>query len=193
MDERERQSQAAQIGQLLQEVAAFPDPQQRAKTEDLLRNLLDLYGTGLARLLEITAQANVSGLQLIETFAQDELVGSLLLLHGLHPVELETRLLQAVGGVRASVQKRGGTIEFERMEDGVAYLRVTGVGHGCASAALTQLIEEAMYSAAPDLEDVRLQEVAAPKPVKFMPTRRRKDDAATSAGDNTSGVTTTAR
>lgn len=180
MDERERQSQVERIGQLLQEVTAFPDPQQRAKTEDLLRNLLDLYGTGLARLLEITAQADVSGLKLIEAFAQDELVGALLLLHGLHPVELETRIQQAVGGVRASVEKRGGTIEFERLEGGVAYLRVTGVGHGCASAALTQLIEEAVYSRAPDLEDVRLQEVAAPRPVKFMPTRRRKDGTAAS-------------
>lgn len=176
MDVRERQSQAVQIEALIQEVAAFPDPQIRAKTEELLHALLDMYGAGLARLLTLVNQAEIAGQPLIETFARDELLGSLLLLHGLHPVALETRVHQAL----ESVQSRGGTLELVRIENGIAYLRLTTNSHGCtaSNSALKQRIENAIYSAAPDLDEICIEEVAAHQqtaiPIRFVPPRKRK-------------------
>lgn len=179
MDGRERQSQAARIEALLQEIAAFPDARARGKMEELLRALLNLYGEGLARLLALTKQAETAGQALVGTFAGDELVGSLLLLHGLHPVELETRIHQALDKIRASTQARGVSLELTCIENGVAYLWLTDNSHGCASSlnALKQRIEQSIYSAAPDLDEIRFEEVAPQRraiPVRFVPRRRSR-------------------
>src|SRR5579859_4645535 len=97
---REDQRQAARIEELVQEVASFPDPRARATAEELVQTLLDMYGEGLARLLEITASTEASGLALIDAFASDDLLGSLFLLHGLHPLDIETRVIQALDEAR---------------------------------------------------------------------------------------------
>ncbi|HET8843980.1 MAG TPA: hypothetical protein VFN35_21120, partial [Ktedonobacteraceae bacterium] len=89
MDTQECQRQAAQLETLLQEVAAFSDLQIRARVEELIQTLLEMYGEGLTRLLAITSQSDLSGEDLIELFAKDELISALLLLHGLHPLETE--------------------------------------------------------------------------------------------------------
>lgn len=182
MDGRERQSQAARIEALLQEIAAFPDARARGKMEELLHALLNLYGEGLTRLLALTEQAEAAGQALVETFAGDELVGSLLLLHGLHPVELETRIHQALDKIRASTQARGSSLELTCIENGVAYLWLTGASHGCASSlnALKQSIEQAIYSAAPDLDEIRFEEAVPQRqavPVRFVPRRRSQPGA----------------
>lgn len=181
MDVGRQQSQAARIEGLIQEVEVFSDPGVRATTGELLHALLEMYGEGLARLLAMAAQAETPGQALIETFARDELVGPLLLLHGLHPIDLETRVRQAVGSLQPSVQSRGGALEFVALEDGVATLRLTGSCHGCSSSAgaLRQMVEEAIYNAAPDLDEIRVEGEAAPQraatPVKFVPRRPRKE------------------
>src|SRR5437016_11715445 len=97
---QEHNQRAARIETLVQEVAAFPDPHARATAEELVQALLDMYGEGLARMLELTAEMGASGLALIETFAGDDLLGSLFLLHGLHPLDIETRIARALVEVR---------------------------------------------------------------------------------------------
>ena len=91
---QEHHRQAARIETLVQDVAEFSDPHARATAEELVQALLDMYGEGLARLLEITAETEASGLALIDTFASDELLSSLFLLHGLHPLDIETRVIR---------------------------------------------------------------------------------------------------
>src|SRR4051794_2602020 len=174
--------QAARIETLVQEVAAFPDPRARATAEELVQVLLDMYGEGLARLLEITAETEASGLALIDTFASDELLSSLFLLHGLHPLDIETRIMQALDEVRPYLKSHGGNVEFVRVEGGVAHLRLQGSCHGCPSSSITlkSAIEEAIYKAAPDLDDLQVEGVTEPParpgiPMTFVPPRRHKD------------------
>ncbi len=82
-DMHEHQQRAARLEALIQEVAAFPDAQARATTEELIQTLLDMYGEGLARILDLTAQSEAPGL--IEMFANDDLVSSLFLLQVVPP------------------------------------------------------------------------------------------------------------
>lgn len=182
MDTGQHQSQAAQIEALIQEVAAFPEPQMRMKVEKLLHALLDMYGEGIERIFEMMARAETTGQALIEMMASDELVGALLLLHGLHPLSLETRLHQALEDIQSTVQSHGGTLEFIQLKDGIATLRLTETGcHGCQSsqAMLRQMVEEAVYNAAPDLDEVQIEEDVASRqvgiPVKFISPRKRKE------------------
>jgi Fe-S cluster biogenesis protein NfuA len=182
---QERQQRAARIEALIQEVARFSDLHARTTTEELVQALLDMYGEGLARILELTAQGEAQGSALIAEFAHDDLVGSLLLLHGLHPVAIETRIAEALDGVRPYLKAHGGSVEFVNIENGVAHLRLTGGGcNGCSSSIsmLKQALEEAIYNAAPDLDGLQVEEVSdlparSGVPVRFVPPRRRRDSA----------------
>ncbi len=177
---QEQHRQAARIETLIQEIAAFPDPHARETAEELVRALVDMYGEGLARLLEITAESEASALALIDTFAEDELLSSLFTLHGLHPIDIETRIMQALDEVGPFLKSHGGNVEFVRVEDGIAHVRLQGSCHGCSSSTLKLAIEEAIYKAAPDLDGLQVEGVNVPPPrpgipIVFVPPRRRKD------------------
>ncbi len=179
---QEQRRQAARIEALIQEIAAFSDPHARETSEELVRALVDMYGEGLSRLLEITAESEVSGLALIDTFACDELLSSLFLLHGLHPLDIETRVMQALDEVRPYLKSHGGNVEFVRVEDGIAHLRLEGSCHGCPGSTITLklAIEESIYKAAPDLDGLQVEGVTEPPPrpgvpITFVPPQRHKD------------------
>jgi Fe-S cluster biogenesis protein NfuA/nitrite reductase/ring-hydroxylating ferredoxin subunit len=181
-DLQEPRQLAERIDALIQKVATFTDPRAREITEELIQSLLDMYGEGLSRILEITAETNASGLALIEVLSKDELVSSLFLLHGLHPIDVETRITQALVEVRPYLKSHGGNVELIKVEDGVAYLRLEGSCHGCPSSTITLklAIEEAIFKAAPDIERLEVEGVTEPPkragiPVAFIPPKRSKD------------------
>lgn len=194
-DMQEHRQRAERIEALLQEVAAFPDAQARATTEELIQALLDLYGEGLARILELATEYLQSVTSppaepaLIETLASDDLVSSLLLLHGLHPLAIETRIARALDEVRPYLKAHGGNVEFVGMENGIAHLRLLGNRHGCSTSAdtLKSAIEEAIYTAAPDLAALHIESVnelppRSGMPVMFIPPRRHKEKESSHAG-----------
>ncbi len=190
-EEREHHRQAARIEALVEEVAAFPDPQARATAQELVQALLDMYGEGLARLLEITARSQASGLALIDTFASDDLLGPLFMLHGLHPVDIEARVMQALDEVRPYLKSHGGNVEFVKVEDGIAHLRLQGSCHGCPGSTITLklAIEEAIFKAAPDLDGLQVEGVTDPPPrqglpVTFVPPKRNKDNSRPTGKDS---------
>ncbi len=178
------QLRAERIEALIQEVNSFPDQQARETVAELLQAVLDMYGEGLARILELTMHAKVPGFELIKMFTSDELIASLLLLHDLHPVDIKTRISRALNEVRPYLKSHGGNVELIRVEGGVAYLRLDGSCHGCAASTITlkQTIEEAVYRAAPDLDRLEVEGVTEPPrvtsmPVTFIPTRRNRESA----------------
>src|SRR5579875_3069985 len=182
---QEHQQRAERIEALIEAVSQFPDPQARATTEELLQALLDMYGEALARILALAAQAE-SGQALLASLANDDLISSLLLLHGLHPTSLEERITQALQEVQPYLQSHGGNVELLRVEDGVAYLRLEGSCNGCAASTITlkQRIEEAIYRVAPDLDDLKVEGVVEPArsggqvPVTFVPRKRQQNSVA---------------
>lgn len=144
MDER-----VARVEQLLEEVDETG--------AELVRALLDLYGEGLAR---IAARADPDAL------TGDELVEHLLLLHDLHPVPVETRVREALEGVRPYLDSHGGDVELLDVDEGVVRLAMRGSCSGCPSSTMTLklAIEDAIHKAAPDVEEVVAEGVAEPPP-----------------------------
>lgn len=173
---------AERIETLVQAIADLPDSQMRAQMEELVQELLALYGDGLARIMELAAEASPASDPLIETLANDSLVGSLLLLHGLHPVDLTTRIAHALDGVRPYLASHGGNVELLGVEGAVAHLRLEGSCHGCPSSTVTLklAIEDAIYAAAPELERLEVEGVVEPPPrlITVAPARRRASAAA---------------
>ena len=81
----------------------------RERAEELVRLVVDLYGAGLERLLEIVHESGRLDDELLDRLAADDLVASLLLVHGLHPYDVETRVARALDGVRPYLGRTAAT------------------------------------------------------------------------------------
>jgi Fe-S cluster biogenesis protein NfuA len=166
---REFQQRIGRIEELIQAIDAMPDETARAQTRELTQALLDLHGNGLNRTLEIVFDSAADGQALINKLAEDDLVSNLLLLHGLHPLDLETRVRQALEEVKPRLGLHGGSVELLGVTpEGRVQLKLEGNCHECPSSRLTLRfsIEEALYAAAPDLAGLDVEGLAEehPKP-----------------------------
>jgi Fe-S cluster biogenesis protein NfuA/nitrite reductase/ring-hydroxylating ferredoxin subunit len=139
-------------------------PLARERAEELVRLVVDLYGAGLERLLDVAHEAGALSDDLLARLAADELVSGLLAVHGLHPYAVEDRIVQALDDVRPYLGSHGGDVELVDVTDaGVVRLRMLGSCDGCPSSAVTlQLaVEGAITAAAPEVTAVEVAE--APK------------------------------
>ncbi len=154
----------ARIEALLEEVESL-DPSCRAIAGELVQELVELYGDGLGRVVEVVAARDADG-SLARELAADELVSHLLLLHGLHPVALETRVRGALAEVRPYLESHGGDVQLVGVEDGVVRLRLEGSCSGCPSSTMTLklAIEDAIHKAAPDVERIEAVGLDEPAP-----------------------------
>jgi Fe-S cluster biogenesis protein NfuA len=157
------QQRMRRIEGLIRQIETAPDTKTRACAVELTQSLMSLHGAAFDRLLEIVAQSGEPGLAIIDDLGRDELVASLLLLYGLHPVDLETRVRQALDEARPYLHSHGGSVELLSLDDGVVRLRLQGNCHGCPSSAetLKQTIEQAIYLAAPDVASLEVEGLAA--------------------------------
>jgi len=147
------QQQMQRVEELVQSIETWADPNLRSKAVELVQALMDFHGAGIDRMMEITAEAGAAGYAIFDDFAKDDLVGNLLLLYGLHPLDLETRVAAALNKVRPSLNLHEGGVELLGINEGVVHLSLQGNCDGCQSSAATlkHTIEEAIYAAAPDV------------------------------------------
>ncbi|MBZ5602860.1 MAG: hypothetical protein LAO79_11190 [Acidobacteriia bacterium] len=123
-----------------------------ARAEELVRMLMQLYGAGLERMVEILGDSEYA-----ERFADDKLIGSLLLLHGLHPLDAETRVRRMLAKLEQSF---GAHFSLEGMERDVARVRVEKNGSPLPGG-IGEVIERAALEVAPDLAGVKVEGLPA--------------------------------
>jgi Fe-S cluster biogenesis protein NfuA len=159
-EDKEFQQRIQKIEGLVHKLETIADPNARACAQELMQALMDLHGAGLERMMEIAWQMKEPGNAIIDDFARDELVASLLLLYGLHPLDLETRVQQALDKVRPYLRSHSGQVELLGVKDGAVRLRLESSGKGCGSTTTTlkSAIEEALYEAAPDMTGLEIEE-----------------------------------
>jgi Fe-S cluster biogenesis protein NfuA len=121
--------------------------------EELLGEMLDLHGEGLARMRDALAPG------LLADLAEDPVIAKMLLVHGLHPAPLEERVLAALARVRPYLASHGGDVELLGLTDDVAQLLLKGSCNGCAASASTLelAIERALEEDAPDLLGIEVE------------------------------------
>jgi Fe-S cluster biogenesis protein NfuA len=146
------------IETLVRETEELADPAARARVQDIVQALLEYYGAGLERIVELITHHGSP--KLMELLTADKLVSSLLLLHEIHPLDLPDRIERALDDVRPFLQSHGGEVELVGITDGVVRLQMRGNCHGCPSSAVTMKtkIEQAILEAAPDIVRVELAE-----------------------------------
>jgi Fe-S cluster biogenesis protein NfuA len=145
---------------LVEEIEKMPDPAARSVCQQLVESVMDLHGSGFERMLDIVYRSGGGGQEIIDEMGRDELVRSLLLLYGLHPLDLRTRVLEAVEKSRPLVGSHGAKVEIIDISDsGRVTLRVEKGAHSCHSttATLRSTLEQAIYEAAPEVTSVTVE------------------------------------
>jgi Fe-S cluster biogenesis protein NfuA len=146
------------VERLLADLATVADPVVADKAEQLAAALVELYGAGLERIVELGGDA------LVRTLADDPFVAGLLILHDLHPVPVADRVQAALDGVRPYLGSHAGGVEFLGIDPaGVAQLALQGSCDGCPSSTVTVklAIERAIEDAAPELAGIEVTGVVA--------------------------------
>lgn len=150
----------ARIEQLL-EASSASGPLVRERAEELVRLVVELYGAGLERLLELAHEAGALDDALLGALADDELVSGLLLVHGLHPLAVSDRVERALDDVRPYLGSHGGDVALLGVtDDGVVRLQLLGSCDGCASSAVTLelAVQDAVLAAAPEVVRIDVEQ-----------------------------------
>jgi Fe-S cluster biogenesis protein NfuA/nitrite reductase/ring-hydroxylating ferredoxin subunit len=197
MGERRAEATTNRVESLLREVGVQPTVERATeKAEELTRALVEFYGDGLSRILEIVHEAAGEQSAIIfDALCADRFVESLLALHDLHPLSLEDRVRAALDAVRPYLESHEGDIELDHIEGSVAFVKMGGSCDGCPSSAATLKhgVEKAIFEKVPEIDEVR--SVVEPKvPVTTSTLRMESDwiplgDVAALAGDGIAHMT----
>jgi len=148
------------IEKLLDELQAGAEPRMYARAEELVRLVTDLYGAALTRVTEMAADGFSPGL--MARLLEDELLASLLLVHGLHPDSTQARVESALAEVRPFLAQHGGDVELLDVDlgAGAVLLRLLGSCDGCPSSAVTlqHAVERAIVEAAPEIVRIDVEQ-----------------------------------
>jgi Fe-S cluster biogenesis protein NfuA len=165
LNPKDFQQRVGRVDSLVRSLERMASPDAQATARQMVQALLELHGAALERLLDVVYESGPSGQALIDRLGDDEVVGSLLLLHGLHPLSLEARVGRALEKVRPYMRSHGGGVELlDITPEGVVKLRLQGSCDGCPSSRVTlkYAVEEAIFAAAPDVTRVEAESTQAP-------------------------------
>ncbi|OBB74028.1 NifU family protein [Mycobacterium sp. 852014-52144_SCH5372336] len=143
----------------LLDASAAGGPAAHERAVQLVGEVTDLYGAALEQILRIAVSADAS---IAERLAGDDLVASLLLVHGLHPHDIHRRVEDALDRVRPYLGSHGGDVTLLETVDGsdgfTVRLQFAGSCKSCPSSAVTLelTVEDAIRAAAPEVTAIEV-------------------------------------
>jgi hypothetical protein len=152
--EREMQ----RVESLIESLEKLSNPAARVVARELVQLLLTLHGTGLERMVSIARQHEEA---LLTAWGNDEMVGPLLLLHGLHPVPLETRVREALERVQPLLRCHGAEVELVAAAEGRVCMRLRE-GGTLSPQELEHTLEETFAAIAPDVQVIEIEDAKTP-------------------------------
>ncbi len=128
----------------------------RERAEQLVGEVVELYGAGLARIMATVGDQADAGM--VDRLVADDLVASLLLVHGLHPHDVHRRVSDALDQVRPYLGSHGGDVHLLDIVDDTVQLQFAGSCKSCPSSAVTLelAVEDAIRAAAPEISSIQL-------------------------------------
>lgn len=141
------------------------------RARELVREIVGLYGAGLERIV----RAGDAGFA--ERLAADDLVASLLLVHGLHPHGVHRRVSDALDRVRPYLGSHGGDVDLLEIVPGegpgesTVRLAFRGSCKSCPSSAVTLelAVQDAVRAAAPEISSIEVVTAPADKAAGVIP------------------------
>jgi hypothetical protein len=143
---------------LLDRLERLGDPSVREDARALVAGLLRLHGSALARLVEITTQTP-AGPSLLAAWKENPEVAALLLLHGLHPDDLSSRVHRALARVQPLADFLGVGVHAGPISESRAQIELTVASDvpRHALAELQEQIERAFLELAPEVQAVEFE------------------------------------
>jgi Fe-S cluster biogenesis protein NfuA len=162
LDDRTVRQRLGVLDEQLAQLEATPGPIGELALA-AVSGLAEIYGQALARALDLVDPT------LVERMLGDELIGHLLVLHGIHPSPIEYRTSRVIEGMRATLFARGAEIELTGIEHGVAMLRLSAKGCGSGAAGIEQSVRGAVLAAVPELSAVTFVPAQRTSQAAFVP------------------------
>ena len=156
LSDHDVEQRLARLDSMLGQLEQMPGPGTELAL-DAVAALTAVYGEALARIMTMLGDAPAVAAGL----AADDLLGHLLILHGLSPVPTEQRAVAAVEEIRPFVQSQGGDVRLAGVEGGVARVQISGHCQGCSSpgTSVQDAVTDAILGAAPELAAVEVESV----------------------------------
>lgn len=125
--------------------------------EDVKKALEDIHRAAIVTIVR-SLREDPRGKELLFELVDDAAVRLVLMMHGLIRPDPMTQAQEALDTVRPQLQSHGGDVELDRIEDGVAYVRLHGACNGCSMSAVTMRngVEEALVAAVPGVSAVEV-------------------------------------
>jgi len=154
---------------LVRRAETLSDPEARRIAVDLLQAVLEFHAAGLDRMMEIIADSGASGEAIFEKIATEDLTSSLLLLHDLHPDDLETRIDRAVQKLQQQVfSPLGARLSVLAIESGTIRLFFDSQ-RAWSGTPVKASIEAAISQAAPEISNIVIEGLKEPPAADFVP------------------------
>ena len=140
------------------------------RAQELVREVVGLYGAGLERMIKLSGDPGMA-----ERLATDDLVASLLLVHGLHPHDVHRRVSDALDRVRPYLGSHGGDVDLIEVTQGPegagVLLAFRGSCKSCPSSAVTLelAVEDAVRAAAPEISSIQVVAAEPATASKMIP------------------------
>jgi hypothetical protein len=162
VSEKEFQEKMRRLGALVGELDQMPGGSSKVATRELVQLLMEVHGAGLERILELVKEsgreAGAAGEAIISRFGEDPIARNLLLLYGLHPDDLETRVVKALDAMKGRLRKLDCEVKLVSIHEGAVQVRLHISGHAHASTRkdLRSIVEGGVYDLVPDLTSLTI-------------------------------------
>lgn len=161
IDDSKLQQRMQRIGDLVSQL----DSEESARSKELLASVMDLHGEALDRIFQRLREAGEAGSAVIQSLSADPVVSSVLLLYGLHPLDFETRVRQAIDKVGPTLRQYGVYADLVGIDAGSVRIRFRGVDSAFTARTVKSAMDDELYASAPDAVKVvllGLEKFAAP-------------------------------
>ncbi len=147
---------AARLDEAMARVQTLGDDERAVLTE-LLESLDALHKDALTTIVR-RLRDDDRGRELLYALVDEPEVRMVLSMHGIIRPDPLTLAHRALERVRPTLASHGGDVELDRLEAGVAYVRLHGACNGCSMSAVTlrDSVEEALRVGVPGLTGVEV-------------------------------------
>lgn len=172
---------AARLDEAMARVQSLGEDE-RAVLTDVVEALDSLHKEALTTVVR-RLRDDDRGRELLYALVDEPEVRMVLSMHGIIRPDPLTLAHRALDRVRPTLTSHGGDVELDRLEDGVAYVRLLGACTGCSMSAVTlrDSVEEALREGVPGLAGVEVvPNEPAPTliPLESLTVRPRESDEA---------------
>jgi hypothetical protein len=168
-------AESSQIEQLLDELRSLVAAPAFQRVEDVIGRIVRMYGAGIARAVGHARSAGVDDHRYDQLCCDDDLLASLLLLHGLHPRTTAQRIDAALTVLCTELGLPAGALVLESITDGRVTLRASGSlgGGAMASRVAEGIVHRVVEAAAPEVSAIEIAGLPVPRDTTLVQIRTR--------------------